>query len=171
MRRRPASLTALSVAISLAAGCTGYQLGTMLPPTVRTVCVPTFVNRTDEPLVEVDATRETITRLQTDASLRVVGKEEADALLKVTLERYTLTPISYSRDRDARPNEYRIILTASFVMTDAGTGEVLAESPNVEGEATVDVVADLASAKRSALPTAARDLAHDLVESIVESWR
>ena len=55
------------LALSTLPGCTSYRLGSMLPPGVKTVYVPTFVNETSEPFIEVDATRATIQALQNAA--------------------------------------------------------------------------------------------------------
>ena len=69
-------LFALSVAALLllpAAGCVNYRLGSMLPPDVATVYMPTCVNKTSEPLIEQDVTREILSEIQMDGSLRVAG--------------------------------------------------------------------------------------------------
>ena len=54
-------------------GCASYQLGSMLPNDIKTVYVPTFINKTGEPMIESEATQAAIRELQKDGSLKVVG--------------------------------------------------------------------------------------------------
>ena len=143
----------------------------MLPPGIRTVAVPTFVNETTEPLLEAEITRAVIAEIQRDGALRIVAAGEADAVLKGRIRAFTMNPVSYTRDDALRAEEYRIILTAAYTLVNAKTGAVVSEHPQVEGDATFQVIGDLTTSKQNGLPTAARDLAHDLVEKIVETWR
>lgn len=171
MRNRAPILGLLLAAVSLT-GCVGYRLGSMLPPDIRSVYVPMFVNETTEPLIEDEATRAAIKEFQKDGSLQVAGTpEEADALLKVTLVGYDLSPLTYDITKKTAANEYRLTLTAALVMTRAKGGDVLAESPNVQGESTFVVSGDFTSSKQRGLPVACQDLAHDLIETVVETWR
>lgn len=171
IERFPGVRLALTLAVLLSAGgCAGYRLGSTLPADIRTVFVPVFTNETDEPLVENEVTREVIARIQRDGALRIAPEAAADAVLKVSLKRFLFTPLAYASDQRERPNEYRMVVTASFVLYRSATGEVLAEHPAVQGEALVQVVGDLSSSKRFALPDVSRDLARDLTEKILEAW-
>lgn len=151
-------------------GCAGYRLGSMLPPDIKTVHVPTFINRTSEPQLEVETTQAMIEDLQRDGSLRVVNQDQADAVLKVVLRNYSLEPVSYRSDQRTSAREYRIVLTASILMTRKGNGSVIVEAPEVQGEYVFQVLGDLSSSKLRGLPLAADDLAHQIVEKIVEVW-
>ena len=165
------NLLALALAALSLTGCVGYRLGSMLPPEIKSVYIPLFVNHTGEPLIEDEATRAAIREFQKDGSLQVAGSAEtADALLKVTLVDYQLAPLAYDAARATAANEYRLTLTASAVMTKTAGGEVVAESPKVQGESTFVISGDFTSSKQSGLPVACQDLAHDLVERLVEAW-
>ncbi len=160
------------VLVTALPGCMNYRLGSMLPPDIKTVYVPTFVNETDEPMLEVETTKAMIEEIQKDGSLKVAGSaEEADSLLAVKLIGFTLNPVTYNRDRATTTDQYRMLLTASLVLTRRTTGDVVSEHPRVEGEYVFTVQGDLTSSKDLALPYAAQDLAHDLVETIVETWQ
>jgi hypothetical protein len=152
-----------------AAGCAGYRLGTTLPPGIRSVHVPAFVNRTEEPEVETEATRAVLSELQQDGTLRVADAGNADTVLRVTLTDYRLEPVRYDEDRIKAAAEYRLRLLATIEFARTQSEDVLLKR-NVEGESTFDVVGDLSSSKARALPDAAQDLAHDIVESVVEYW-
>ena len=151
-------------------GCAGYRLGSMLPEDIKTVYVPTIVNKSSEPQVEADITQALIQDIQRDGSLRVVNQDQADTVLVVTLRSYTLEPVAYRTDQRTSAREYRIVLNASLLMTRRGTGAVVVEAPNVRGEFVFPVAGDLSSSKLRGLPQAAEDLAHNIVEKVVEVW-
>lgn len=154
----------------LSSGCAGYRLGSMLPPDIKTVYVPTFVNKTTEPQLEVDTTQALVEELQRDGSLRVVNEDQADAVLNVTLRRYVIEPVSYRGDSRTSAKEYRIVLNAAIVLTRRGAGTVVVDHPDVRGEYVFPVAGDLTSSKLRGLPSAADDLAHNIVEKVVEVW-
>ena len=151
-------------------GCVGYRVGSMLPPDITTVHVPTFVNRTSEPQIEVEATKATIAEFQKDGSLRVVAMETADAILDVTITDFDASPLSYDQENRTSANEYRLTLTASIVLKRKATDEILTETVGVQGESTFRIAGDFTSSKQTGLPKAAQDLAHDIVEKVVEAW-
>lgn len=151
-------------------GCLGYRLGSTLPDEIKTVFIPTFVNGTQEPQIEIRATAIAIQEFRKDGSLRVVGAESADARLEVTLLSYELVPLRYEGDRAKAGSEYRLTITARVVFADLITSKIMSESI-VSGDSTFLLAGDMATAKSSALPNVARDLAHKIVESVVEFWR
>lgn len=164
-----AALALLCIAVG-ATSCASYRLGSSLPEDVRTVFVPVFDNRTDEPLIENEVTREVISRIQRDGALRIVPESEADAILKVTLRRFVFTPIAYDDADRNTPNEYRMILSAAFVLYRRTTGQTIVEHPAAQGESLVLLSGDMSTSKRAGLPDASRDLARDLTEKILEAW-
>jgi NAD-dependent DNA ligase len=158
----------LALALSLA-GCV-YQLGSSLPPNLKTVYVPAFVNQCGEPQVENETTQDTIAEFQRDGSLEIVpSAKEADLVVEATLSSYKLEPLRYEKDQPKTTKEYRLRLGASITVTQTKTKTVLAKR-SVAGEATFLVAGDLTSSKRTALPAAARDLAHKIVQSVTEAW-
>ena len=170
-------LAALSFVLSAAvigltlSGCATYKLGSMLPPEIRTVYVPTFLNETDEPFIEIDATRATVQALKIDGSLRLAGSPEiADSILKVTIVGYQLEPITYDTVRRTAANEYRLLISARVLLTNSKTGAVIAENPLIQGESTFDVAGDFTSSKARGLPAAVRDLGSRIVPAVVEAW-
>lgn len=163
-------LGALPLALLLLTpGCAGYRLGSTLPPDIRSVHVPTFINRSGEPQVEGEATRAAIQEFQRDGTLKVVDREQADTIVAVTLTGYRLDPVLFARDNTKTPTEYRIRLTAEMTMTRAKTGAVLAQQ-KVTGETTFSAEGGLTAARLQAQPEAFRDLAHNVVERVVEFW-
>jgi outer membrane lipopolysaccharide assembly protein LptE/RlpB len=150
-------------------GCAGYRVGSTLPKDIRTVSLD-IVNKTDEPSIEVAVQKALRAELQMDGRLEVRSKEEADAVLSVTLTKFDMTPLAFHRKLGERAEEYRMTLTASVVLRDAESNEVILETPVVLGEAEFPYVADLTSTKRGALPGAANDLARKVVSTTVTAW-
>jgi len=157
-------------AVLLAGGCVGYRLGTTLPADVKTIHVPTFVNRSGEPLLENEATRATRQAFQQDGALRLAREATAaDLVLTTTLTRLKLEPLRYRQDRPRATREYRVLVEAEIVAVRTRPAGVLVQR-KVAGEATFEFGGDLATAKATALPLAAADLAHQIVRAVAESW-
>ena len=156
--------------VALLCGCVGYRIGSTLPPGIRIIHVPTFINRTSEPLLETKTTRAAIQEFQRDGSLSIGEKAKADVILEVELTGVRQDPLQYDRDRAKTVREYRLTITASVTLRNRKTGKIILKNPDVRGEYDFIPPGDLASAKRDAIPKAADDLAHDIVESVVEYW-
>ncbi len=162
----------LGMALGLLAmtGCVGYRLGSTLPPDVKSIYVQLFINKCNEPLLEIDTTNATKAEFQKDGTLRIAPKGEADVLLETTLNALTLTPLRYDQTVDkVKPNEYRLTLKVSFVLRRAKTREIMNEAA-VIGESTFVYLGNLNSCKRAAIPAASEDLAKRIVEKVVETW-
>jgi hypothetical protein len=66
--------------------------------------------------------------------------------------------------------EYRMTISASAVLSDAESKEVILENPMVLGESEFPFDSDLTTTKRAALPEASRDLARKVVSTVVTAW-
>ena len=150
-------------------GCAGYHAGSTLDKSIQTVSL-TIINKTDEPSIEVAVMKALRAELQMDGRLEVRPQDEADVVLTVTLTKFDLGALSYVRNQGSLVAEYRMTLTASAVLRDAGTGEVISENPAVRGDGDFPYAADLTTTKRGALPEAAGDLARKVVSTVVTAW-
>ena len=164
------AVVAIAFVATLLPGCAGYRLGSMLPPDIKTVHVPTFINQTAEPQIEMEATRSALAEFQRDGSLKLTAESDADAILQVKLTDYRLTPLQYNNTRLTAATEYRITLYASIMLTRRSDHKVIVEHPRCYGESTFPMIGDLSSSKRVGLPKAAKDLAHDIVQKVTEVW-
>ena len=166
------SLSVGAAVATLVSGCAGYRLGSMLPPDIKTVYVPTCRNQTTEPLVDVETTQALLRQLQIDGSLRVVSEAEADSVLEVTVTDFSMSPRAFSKesDRATFANEYRVFLTAKMVLKRRATDEVIVEDASVRGDSTFILAGDMTSSKRLALPEVAEDLARRIIDRVVEVW-
>ena len=108
--------------------------------------------------------------IQMDGQLAISSRDDADAVLTVTLTRFTLDPLAFNRRQGSLTEEYRMTLSASAVLSYAESNAVIMENPAVQGEVEFPYVADLTSAKRAGMPEAAADLARKVVSSVVTAW-
>lgn len=166
---RPNPAVCLALAALMLPGCVGYQIGSSLPPDMRTIFIPTFMNESGEPLLEIEATNATIAEFQREGTLRISGEDAADLVLECRLTGINLDPLRYDRADRSRPNEYRMTLDAFMVLRRADTRRVLSRR-QVKGETTFIFTGNLAASKKSAIPEASRDLGKRIVESVVEAW-
>lgn len=169
MNRFLAALLLFSIG-GLSSGCVRYRLGSMLPPDVRTVHVPTCINETTEPLIEQDVTQAILSQIQMDGSLRIAPAETADTILEITLTRFWLDPVAYVAGESSTADQYRMNIRASFVLYRRGDQSVVVESPGVTGWYDLDFAGDMTSSKAVALQPAAEDLGRRIVNALVQSW-
>lgn len=89
MRRIPGfALLLLSASSLTQAGCLYKFTGGGLPSGIRTVAVLPFDNLTPEPTLTQEVTRAVREAVQNRLGLRAAGEEQADALVKGTVQRY-----------------------------------------------------------------------------------
>jgi hypothetical protein len=91
-------------------------------------------------------------------------------VLKVILTGYRLTPLAYDTVEGDLAREYRIVISAKAVLSDAATGDVILEVPSVVGDSEFPYASDLTTAKLGGLPEAADDLARKVVSMTVTAW-
>ena len=65
--------------------CGYYHMGSMMHPQIKTIAISTIRNDTREPLLTELARTQIAARFQSDNSLKLVSKEEADCILYVRL--------------------------------------------------------------------------------------
>ncbi len=159
----------LAAVAGVLSGCVGYRLGSTLPPGINIVHVPTFINKTSEPLLEIVTSKAVISEIQRDGTLSIGSLEKCDIILNVSLIDLQLKPLRYETDRTTTTREYRMTITASLKLTNRLSGKVMTRSV-VTGETDFMPTGDLSSAKRDAVPDAASDLAHSIIENVVEYW-
>lgn len=152
-------------------GCSmlGYSIGSSLPPGIKTVYVPVFINESGEPELETEATVACIQEVQRDGSLKIADIDSADSILKVTVNKLTMSPVRYTRDNAATANEYLLRIDGNMVLARNKTGEEIVKK-SVYGEKSFQTLGDTPSSKRAAIPDAVKNLAHDIVKNAAEAW-
>ena len=137
-------------------GC-GYSFRGNLPDHIKTVAVPVFVNRTQEPAVENAITRAVIDAFVTSGRLRVVRLEEADSVLEGEIVGYRIEALAF--DPRANVREYRLWVTLNLRFRDVRKNlmlwrqEALEEKADfrVPGQVAVTINREEAALRQAAL--------------------
>lgn len=121
----PTGLVAITfLYLFLLVGC-GYQMvgkETHLPPGIPSLAIPTFVNQTFEPGIEVPFTQGFLKEFIQDRRVKVVGREEADSVLEGVIKSFQIYSVSY--DRSGIALEYQIAVVLDLTLRKKN-GEVL----------------------------------------------
>ena len=166
-RRRGAALLALAVSRG---GC-GYTFQGTLPDHVKTVAVPIFVNRTQQPAVENVITRAIVDAFATNGRLRVVRTQDADAILEGEVLQYTVGAIAV--DPSLNVQQYRLGVTLNLRMRDVRQNRLLFEQANFSEQADFLVagsVAQTLSIEAGALQQAATEIARSVVSLALDRF-
>ncbi len=105
-------------------GC-GYRLvgkETHLPPGIRSLAIPTFVNQTFEPGIEVHFTQGFLKEFIQDRRVKVVGRNEADSVLEGVIKSFQIHSVSY--DRSGIAQEYQATVVIDLTLR-RKNGEIL----------------------------------------------
>ena len=166
-RLRGAALFALAC---LLAGC-GYSFHGTLPAHVKTVAVPIFINRTQQPAVEGVITRAIVDAFATNGRLRVVRPEDADSILEGEVLQYTVGAIAV--DPSLAVQQYRLAVTLNLKMRDVRLNTVLFEQTSFSEQADFLVagsVAQTISVEATALQQAATEIARAVVSLTLDRF-
>jgi outer membrane lipopolysaccharide assembly protein LptE/RlpB len=158
---------ALGLLATALAGC-GYSFRGTLPEHIQTVAVPLFANKTGEPRIESLLTSAVVEAFSTNGRLRVVKREDADAILEGELVGYSLLSISY--DSQANVRQYRLLLTMNLKLLDLRRSAVLFEEHGLREKADFQVmtaVSQTISVEETAVRTAAMEIARAIVSLTV----
>jgi hypothetical protein len=166
---RGVAAAALLAAVA-AAGC-GYSLHGVLPGHVKTVAVPIFANRTQQPAVEAFITRAVVDAFVTNGRLRVVAAAEADAILEGEITDYAVGSIAF--DASAQVTLYRLSVALNLRMRETRSNAVLFQQAGVREQADFrvsGVVSGTIAREESALREAAREIGRAVVSLAVDRF-
>ncbi len=159
----------LLVAVLLAAGCSHYGFSSSGGSDFSTIAVPILENETLEYGASVGITDALIEQFTTDNTLRVVGQDEAESILRGTVVLYERPVMSY--DAGGNPLEYKVRVVARLAYEDVGQGSTIWEE-DVEGWAVYspgETAAELTT-EEEAQVRAYEKLAEDVLSKTVQGW-
>ena len=162
------TLSLLLLCLTLS-GC-GYHLagtGTSLPPHIKTIGLPIFVNNSQGYQVEQKLTNAVQTLLIQRGKYEVLPQATGvDAVLKGTILSVSLYPTSISAE--GRANEYNVVITAKVSFNDLVEKKVLFQNPSFifRGQYLIEPE-ELAYIERQS--QAIDDIATDFAESVVSA--
>jgi hypothetical protein len=175
-------LITLSLMLTLGLSGCGYTTSSLLPPSIKTICIKNFTNsisitaeqselrmyRGYRPGMETEITKAVIDRFMFDGNLKIATEEKADLVLKSELIDYKRDSLRY--DANDNVEEYRIKLIVSMQLEDTAHGVVLWTEKSFAGETTYMVGGSGAKSESTAIRDAITDLARRIVERTIEAW-
>ena len=166
----PGRLRVLALAVALLGlgGC-GYSFRGTLPSHIKTVAVPIFLNRTQEPGVDSIITAAVARAFATNGRLRVVRPADADAILEGEIMSYGVWPIAF--DPALNIQLYRLAVTLNLRMRDVRRNTVLFQQANVTEQADFRVVGPVSATiarEETALTQASAEIARSIVSLAID---
>jgi hypothetical protein len=95
---------------------------THVPPGLNSVAIPTFVNGTFEPGIEVPFTQAFLSEFIQDRRVKVLDRSEADSVLEGVIKSFYITSVSY--DQSGLVLQYQASVVLDLTLRKR-TGEVL----------------------------------------------
>jgi hypothetical protein len=175
---------AAALACLVLSGCLGYRIGPVKPSYLRDVhniAIPTFENKTLLPRVEVLVTDTVIKQFQQDGTYRIVGGDKADATLKGEISRITRSPARSVVGNVLATSEFNLSMHVKWRLV-GPDGKNLGPPGEVVGTTSFfvsgttgtnnnqQVIGDVTTDERQALPLATEELANRLVTQLSEGW-
>ena len=114
----------LIIWIALLSGC-GYQLvgkETHVPPGLTSVAIPTFINQTFEPGIEIPFTQGFLREFIRERRVKVLDRGDADSTLEGVIKYFNIASVSY--DRSGFVLEYQTTVIIDLTLKKR-TGEVI----------------------------------------------
>ncbi len=165
----PGRLGVLALAAILGLGACGYSFRGTLPSHIKTVAVPIFLNRTQEPGVDSIITAAVARAFATNGRLRVVRPADADAILDGEIMSYGVWPIAF--DPALNIQLYRLAVTLNLRMRDVRRNTVLFQQANVTEQADFRVVGPVSATiarEETALTQASAEIARSIVSLAID---
>jgi len=120
---RTCSRLFLIICVNLLLGC-GYQMvgkETHVPSGLNSVAIPTFVNQTFEPGIEVPFTQAFLREFIQDRRVRILNRSEADSILEGVIKSFSIHSVSY--DKSGLVLEYQTTVVMDLTLKKR-TGEI-----------------------------------------------
>lgn len=172
--RRSLALCFLVLGCALSGvSCGYYHMGSMMHPQIKTIAISTIRNDTREPLLTELARTQIAARFQSDNSLKLVSKEEADCILYVRLVDVTTSVSRYNpgyEEDEYRPAEFHLTINAEMEVLIPGRSEPLIRKRTVTGSANYQYNVDPQVGKYYGMRLASFDLGGEIVQYTTEAW-
>jgi len=161
------TLAALALFSSCGYGLVGH--GNMLDPTIHTIEVPAFVNKTTRVELEQRVTQSVADEFVSRGRLRLVKTPaEADAILKGSIDSFGIFPIAFNQQ--GRATQYQVAITANIELVDHRNNDDKVIWKNDQYRFTENYQVDITSADAFDQESRAiREIAVRFAESLVSN--
>ena len=153
--------------------CAGYQVGPSKPPSlkeVNTISVSVFENDTLHPRVGAMATSAVTSAMTLDGTYKLVGADQADAVLEGTVRSINYQRIRGRRFDTLRPEELDNTVVLAWVLRDAKDPTQVLASGTSRGSSQLFVASNLQTARNAALPEATERAGEALISRLANGY-
>jgi outer membrane lipopolysaccharide assembly protein LptE/RlpB len=158
------------LATAILNGC-GYTTKGNLPSHIKSVAVPIFKNKTQQPAVESTITAAVVNAFTTSGKLKVVNIAEADSILEGEVVAYNVLTVSVDRRINVR--QYRLVVTLNLQFRDVRQGGMLFRQEGLQEQADFTVplqVSETISREEGAVRLASIDIGRRIVNLVVDRF-
>lgn len=155
----------------------GYSMsgrGLLVPESAKTIGIPSFLNTTNEPYLDVEVTRAVVSEFMEDGRLTVVDADAADLTLRGTVTHFSVNALSYTPA--AYVQQYNVRIVVSARLEDRASGKTLWQEAGIEAVFIADYPVSIGDirltkvAKESAVRKASLDIAWTLRSRVLEGF-
>ena len=183
MLRTAADITrALILVVILSLTSCGYGLthtGGIVPEGAKNIAIPTFINNTNEPYVDIEVTKATVNEFVHDGRLNVVSTEAADLILRGKVAKFEMIPQSY--DVNSYVMQYYISIIVDISVEDVKTHKIILQEKGLNSVFLASYAVSYPSisnvnitatkiAKEAAIKQASQDVALTLRSRVLEGF-
>jgi hypothetical protein len=178
MQRTAADIVrALILVLLVSLASCGYGLthsGGIVPEGAKNIAIPTFINDTNEPYVDVEVTKAAANEFVHDGRLNVVGPESADLILRGKVAKFEMIPQSY--DVNSYVQQYYISIVVDISIEDVKTHKIILQEKGLNSVFVASYavsIGDITStkiAKQAAIIQASQDVASTLRSRVLEGF-
>jgi len=165
---------AVLLAAFVSTGCGYHTVGraNLLPPDLRTIAVPAFVNQTQTYKIEQTLTAAVVQEFSTRTNYHVISApDSADAVLRGTVLSTYTTPLTYD-SKTGRAASVLVIVSMKVSLADR-QGRVLYQNPSYTFREQYQVSQELSSffeEDSRAFQRLSREFARTLVSNVLEAF-
>ena len=156
--------------VAILGGC-GYSTSGNLPSHIKSVAVPMFKNKTQEPAVESTITAAVVNAFASSGKLKVVPVDQADSILDGEVVGYDVQTVSVDQKINVR--QYRLVVTFNLQFRDARQGGMLFRQEGLQERADFVVpftVSATISREEGAVRLAAVEIGRRIVNLVVDRF-
>ncbi len=176
MTRFRIAFSGLALGVLALVGCGYHTAGkevTGLPPDIRTIAIPAFVNQTQTYRVEQVLTAAVVQEFNSHTHYRIISNagENADAVLHGTVVHTEFAPVTYD-SVSGRVSSAIVTVVARVSLVDR-KNHVIWENPNYTFREQYEISREVSSffeEDQPAVDRLARDFARTLVSNVVEAY-
>jgi hypothetical protein len=167
--RRSWSVLAAAAIIALAPACGGYySTKGRTAGDIKKIAVPNLANETAEPDVEITITENLRAGLIKDNTLKVVGEQEADAVLEAKVVAYSNLPYTFSTELQA--DQYRLTVVILASLFNSKANDYVWKDRRIEAHSDYYLETTTERTYDRALEEVYKDLVEGILNATTQEW-